>query len=172
MEDLKVLCEEKALALKTLFSKHHKVYTTAESLTAGMISSFIVGVSGSSSWFDRGFVTYSNESKMELLGVKEETLKSVGAVSEQTACEMAKGAILNSHADISVSVTGIAGPEGGSALKPVGTVWIGGCVRDSYCAAKCFLFKGDREEVRERTVYEALKVLESLTKGQDPFADK
>lgn len=160
--------ESLSMTLKELFSTYHKVYVTAESLTAGLISSYIVNTPGSSAWFDRGFVTYSNEAKAELLGVSTETLKTKGAVSEDTARQMAVGALKNSHADISVAVTGIAGPDGGSEQKPVGTVWIAAADKDN-CYAKCYLFLGNREDVRNQTVNEALKGLIALTQGINPF---
>lgn len=160
--------ESLSLSLKELFSTYHKVYVTAESLTAGLISSYIVNTPGSSAWFDRGFVTYSNEAKAELLGVSTETLKTKGAVSEDTARQMAVGALKNSHADIAVAVTGIAGPDGGSEQKPVGTVWIAAADKDN-CYAKCYLFLGNREDVRNQTVNEALKGLIALTQGINPF---
>ncbi|MGN6584409.1 MAG: CinA family protein [Rhizobiaceae bacterium] len=98
---------------------------TAESCTGGMIAAALTDIAGSSAVVDRGFVTYSNEAKMEMLGVRDETLRMHGAVSEETALEMAAGALGHSHAGIAVSVTGIAGPDGGSAEKPVGLVWFG-----------------------------------------------
>ena len=155
-----------ALELKALHASHHKVYATAESLTAGLIGATIVNVSGSSAWFDRGFITYSNKSKEEALGVKHTTLLSHGAVSRETALEMAEGAIANSDADIAVAVTGIAGPDGGSDEKPVGTVWIGICTRGEQPRATRFVFKGDREAVRAKTVGEALKALVGATLGK------
>lgn len=160
--------ESLSASLKDLFFKYHKVYATAESLTAGLISSYIVNTPGSSAWFDRGFVTYSNEAKAELLGVSTETLKTKGAVSDETARQMAKGALKNSHADIAVAVTGIAGPDGGSKQKPVGTVWISVADKDN-CYAKCYLFTGSRDDVRNQTVHESLKALIALTQGKDPF---
>ena len=132
---------------------------TAESCTGGLISSAITNESGSSAYFDRGFVTYSNEAKMEMLGVSHETLSQFGAVSEQTAIEMVQGALKNSNADIAVSVTGIAGPTGGTPEKPVGLVYIG-CATADNASAKAYNFNDmSREEVRENTVSEALKIL-------------
>lgn len=159
-------------SLKLLYAKYHKIYATAESLTAGLISSSIVNTPGSSAYFDRGFVTYSNEAKMELLGVKDETLKAVGAVSDETALEMVAGALEHSHADIAVAVTGIAGPDGGSDLKPVGTVWIAVMHRGQKPYAKRFVFAGTREEVRDQTVIAALSAIGDLTLGIEPFNRK
>ena len=106
------------------FAQHHHVFATAESCTGGLISATITEISGSSQWFDRAFVTYTNEAKRQMLQVNPATLQSYGAVSIPTACEMVRGALNNSNADIAVAVTGIAGPTGGSPAKPVGTVCI------------------------------------------------
>lgn len=136
-----------------------KVCVTAESCTGGGIATLITAIPGSSLWFDRGFVTYSNEAKKEMLGVSDETLTSQGAVSEETVCMMAEGAIKHSNASISVAVSGVAGPDGGTQTKPVGTVWIawGGAFESTI--SRCFHFKGNREAVRQKTVEEALKGL-------------
>ncbi|WP_406018475.1 CinA family protein [Succinivibrio sp.] len=154
---------------KSLSAEYGEIYVTAESLTAGFIGASIVEIPGSSGWFDRGFITYSNESKMELLEVKEDTLKSVGAVSEETAVQMVEGALKHSSlATIGVSVTGIAGPDGGSEQKPVGTVWMGLMKKGQKAYAHCFHFKGDREEIRLQTTLMALKGLKALTMNKDP----
>jgi nicotinamide-nucleotide amidase len=135
---------------------------TAESCTGGWVAMQATAIAGSSDWFERGFVTYSNEAKCESLGVKEVTLAQHGAVSEQAAREMAAGALGRSHAQVALAITGIAGPGGGSAQKPVGTVcfaWsVGGNMR-----SETRRFDGDRESVRRRSVVRALEgVLESL----------
>lgn len=149
-----------ARAFKDSYELTGRKIATAESCTGGLISAAITEVSGSSLWFDRGFVTYSNEAKMELLGVKEQTLQAFGAVSLETAREMAAGALAHSNADVAVSVTGIAGPTGGTEQKPVGTVCIGLKRRDQEQAVACeFHFAGDRYFVRYQTV---MKALESL----------
>ena len=106
-------------------ARHEILVATAESCTGGMIISLLTDIPGSSSMVDRGFVTYSNEAKIEMLGVSEETLEKHGAVSAETAHEMAAGALKNSRAGIALAVTGIAGPDGGSAEKPIGLVWFG-----------------------------------------------
>lgn len=129
---------------------------SAESCTGGLISAAMTEITGSSEIFDRGFVTYSNEAKMDLLGVQKSTLDSVGAVSEQTALEMAEGALRHSLADIAVSVTGIAGPGGGSPEKPVGLVYIGVGLRGQKALAFKHNFSGDRRSVREQSVAAAL----------------
>lgn len=116
-----------SIALGHALQKHRYVLTLAESCTGGLASSIITEIAGSSAWFDCGFVTYSNEAKQKMLGVSAATLEKYGAVSEETAMEMALGAINHSQASIAGSITGIAGPSGGSTSKPVGTVcfaWI------------------------------------------------
>lgn len=129
--------------------------TTAESCTGGGIASTITSVAGSSGWFDMGFVTYSNHAKQQLLGVHAVTLAAFGAVSEQVVQEMAEGALRVAAADIAVAVSGIAGPGGGSADKPVGTVCIGYATAAGATSETC-LFPGDREAVRMQTVVRAL----------------
>ncbi|MAZ75721.1 MAG: damage-inducible protein CinA [Micavibrio sp.] len=138
--------------------------STAESCTGGMISAAITSKAGSSSVFDRGFVTYSNEAKMDMLSVSAETLAQYGAVSEQTAIEMTKGALKNSRAHIAVSVTGIAGPDGGSKDKPVGLVYIGYGLKGGVIQSTKHNFTGNREDVRTQTTKEALKHLLSIIK--------
>ena len=142
--------------------------TTAESCTGGLISAEITSVSGSSDVFGFGVCTYANEAKIKLLGVKEKTLASVGAVSEETAVQMAAGARKLAGADVAVSVTGIAGPTGGTDEKPVGTVYIGFSYRDRTCAER-YLFTGEKfpeaADKREAIRYEtALTALETVIK--------
>jgi nicotinamide-nucleotide amidase len=128
---------------------------TAESCTGGMIAAACTDLAGSSGWFERGFVTYSNEAKTELLGVPEPLIAQHGAVSEPVAQAMAHGAIAHSRARVAVAVTGVAGPTGGSAAKPVGTVWFGFAV-DGRVTSERQLFPGDRAAVRAATVRHAL----------------
>jgi len=128
---------------------------TAESCTGGMIAAACTDLAGSSAWFERGFVTYSNEAKMELLGVAPELLQRRGAVSEPVVRAMAHGAAQRSRAQVAVAVTGIAGPTGGSADKPVGTVWFGFLV-DGQLSSELRRFGGDRATVRTATVEHAL----------------
>ena len=135
---------------------------TAESCTGGMIAAAITDLAGSSDVFDRGFVTYSNQAKIDSLGVLPSTLEQHGAVSEETAIAMAKGALKKSQAMISVSVTGIAGPDGGTDTKPVGLVYIGFASNDVSAQAKAFHFEGSREEIRSQTVQQALRELISI----------
>ena len=132
---------------------------TAESCTGGLIAGAITDVAGSSAWFDRGFVTYSNEAKIEMLGVRRETLAEHGAVSEPTAREMAAGALTRSGADIAVAVTGVAGPSGGSPEKPVGLVCFAWACRGGAVEAGTAHFAGDRPAVRAAAVTAALQGL-------------
>ncbi len=132
---------------------------TAESCTGGLVAAAITDIAGSSEWFDRGYVTYSNEAKQELLGVPAATLAQHGAVSEATARAMAEGALASSHARIAVAVTGVAGPGGGSADKPVGIVCFAWAVRGAPVEAVTHRFAGDRRAVRRAAVVEALNGL-------------
>lgn len=134
--------------------------TCAESCTGGWIAKVFTDISGSSAWFERGFVTYSNEAKQELVGVSADSLAQYGAVSEAVVREMAQGAQLAARADYAVSVSGIAGPDGGSADKPVGTVWFGFAGPGGVVVAKYKQFQGDREAVRRQSVAFALQTLQ------------
>jgi nicotinamide-nucleotide amidase len=142
-------------ASETLRAKNLKL-ATAESCTGGMISAAFTDLSGSSDIFDRGFVTYSNEAKMDMLGVLQATLDAHGAVSEHTAKQMCEGALKNSLANITIAVTGIAGPSGGSDEKPVGLVYIGIAKKGSEPHVFKHIFAGDRSSVRQQTVESAL----------------
>lgn len=135
---------------------------TAESCTGGGVAQAITRIAGSSAWFERGFVTYTNLAKEEMLGVSHATLEAHGAVSEEAACEMAAGALARSGAEVSVAVTGIAGPGGGSREKPVGLVWFAWAHRGGPVQARRFVFDGDRAAVRERSVAVALQGLIDL----------
>lgn len=130
---------------------------TAESCTGGGIAETITAAAGSSAWFDRGFVTYSNAAKQQVLGVSGCTLAEHGAVSEQTVREMAKGALERSNAGLAVAVSGVAGPAGGSEAKPVGTVWLAYALTGHEVVARCHLFSGGRAEVRRSAVVAALE---------------
>lgn len=138
---------------------------TAESCTGGLVAGAITAIAGSSDWFERGFVTYSNDAKQELLGVAAATLKEHGAVSEETAREMALGALARSKGSVSLAITGIAGPTGGSAAKPVGTVCFAWAAQ-GVARSETRHFKGDRESVRRQSVVRALEgVIETLDGG-------
>ncbi|HCM4346147.1 TPA: nicotinamide-nucleotide amidase [Klebsiella pneumoniae] len=133
--------------------------TTAESCTGGWIAKAITDIAGSSAWFERGFVTYSNEAKSQMIGVSEATLRDNGAVSEPVVVEMAIGALRAARADYAISVSGVAGPDGGSVEKPVGTVWFGvaSVIGQGVTRRECFA--GDREAVRRQATAYALNLL-------------
>ena len=135
---------------------------TAESCTGGWIAKMLTDIPGCSDWFECGIAAYSYEAKQALLGVRQETLLQHGAVSRETVVEMVSGALVASGASLAVAVTGIAGPTGGTAEKPVGMVWIGWKRRGGYPAAEVFRFEGDREQVRRQTVAVALEGLLAL----------
>ncbi|MGZ8190292.1 MAG: CinA family protein [Methylococcaceae bacterium] len=136
---------------RSLKSKREKI-ATAESCTGGWIAQIITEVPGSSAWFDRGFVTYSNLAKVQMLAVKPETLERYGAVSAETAIEMVNGALANSDADCAIAVTGIAGPDGGTAEKPVGTVYIAWKSKSKGFKVIKKQLSGDRHQIRAQTV--------------------
>lgn len=140
-------------------SRRRILAATAESCTGGLIIAAMTDIPGSSSMVDRGFVTYSNDAKMEMLGVSRETLNAHGAVSRETALEMAAGALKNSKAGIALAVTGIAGPDGGSNEKPVGLVWFGIAVSGQAARAEKRLFENNgRDFIRRETVRTALEM--------------
>lgn len=135
----------------------------AESCTGGWVAQAVTAVAGSSDWFERGFVTYSNAAKREMLGVAGDTLDRFGAVSEETAREMAGGALAHSHAGMALAITGVAGPTGGTPAKPVGMVCFAWARREGAAQSRTLRFAGDREQVRRQSVIAALEgVLERL----------
>ena len=138
---------------------------TAESCTGGWVAQAVTAISGSSDWFERGFVTYSDAAKQEMLGVSARTLAEHGAVSEPTAREMAAGALVHSRAQVALAITGVAGPSGGSPEKPVGMVCFGWAVKDGALNAETRRFKGDRESVRRQSVIAALQGVLELLEG-------
>jgi nicotinamide-nucleotide amidase len=155
------ISDEQLLQATQLVAAYLQQYSlslaSAESCTGGWLAKCCTDLAGSSTWFERGVVSYSNQSKQDFLGVREYTLQQFGAVSEQTATEMAQGMVSHSAASISVAITGIAGPDGGSLDKPVGTVWfawqnnLGKIISEKHC------FEGDRESIRRQAVMLALK---------------
>ena len=148
-----------------LLARHWRL-ALAESCTGGWIAKVVTDVPGSSGWFERSFVTYSNTAKIDLLAVPQALLDSHGAVSRETVNAMAAGALKHSRAEIALAVSGIAGPDGGSPDKPVGTVWLAWAVRDRPGHSRCYTFPGDREAVRRQAVAAALEgVLELLGAG-------
>jgi len=138
---------------------------TAESCTGGWVAEAVTAIAGSSDWFERGFVTYSNAAKQEMLGVSAGTLAAHGAVSEQTACEMAAGALVRSRAQVAVAITGIAGPAGGTPEKPVGTVCFAWSRHTGASVAQTRRFEGDRASVRRQSVIAALQGVLELLEG-------
>ena len=157
--------EELAKKLGEELKRARAMLVTAESCTGGWAAQVVTSVAGSSDWFERGFVTYSNDAKQELLGVREETLEEHGAVSEQTAREMAQGALARSKGTLALAVTGVAGPAGGSREKPVGMVCFAWADRNSL-KSETRRFSGDRESVRRQSVVHALEgVLKRLAGG-------
>ncbi|HEV8108439.1 MAG TPA: CinA family protein [Burkholderiales bacterium] len=157
--------DELAKRLGERLKRANETLATAESCTGGWAAQVVTSVAGSSAWFERGFVTYSNEAKQELLGVRAETLRAHGAVSEQTAREMARGALERSRATVAVSITGVAGPTGGTPEKPVGTVCFA-WARGGELRAETRRFAGDRESIRRQSVILALEgVMRALDGG-------
>ncbi|MGR9015111.1 MAG: nicotinamide-nucleotide amidase [Gammaproteobacteria bacterium] len=142
------LAEQLGRFLKT----NGKIIATAESCTGGWIAQAITDVPGSSAWFDRGFITYSNIAKVQMLGVSPQTLQDYGAVSSETATQMATGALAYSDAGLAVSVTGIAGPDGGTSEKPVGTVFIAWADKHGEVNVARKQFSGNRRQIRAQTV--------------------
>ncbi len=151
--------DELVLALWQRLRERGQRLCTAESCTGGGMAHVLTEIPGSSEWFECGWVTYSNESKTRLLGVPSDLIKRWGAVSEAVAAAMARGALEHSAADLAVAVTGIAGPGGGTADKPVGLVWFAWAERGSDCRTACEVFSGDRGEVRRAAVCWGLQQL-------------
>jgi len=151
----------RAAILLEALRKRGWMLATAESCTGGLIAAALTHIAGSSDVVDRGFVTYSNEAKADMLGVSPALIASVGAVSEDVAGRMAEGALARSRAMIAVSVTGVAGPGGGSAEKPVGLVWFGTAARGGATVTEHRVFPGNREAVRSQTVAHAFALIEA-----------
>ncbi|OBU24507.1 MULTISPECIES: nicotinamide-nucleotide amidase [Photobacterium] len=151
--------EQLAAELGQVLTTKKWVATAAESCTGGGVSFAITDIPGSSTWFNRAFITYSNEAKQQMLSVTEQALIEFGAVSEAVVFEMACGALAASRADISVAISGIAGPDGGTEEKPVGTVWFAWADATGWQQTRCCLFNGSRQEVRQQAIAEALSGL-------------
>jgi len=154
-DELRQLSKKVGESLK----RHGATVTAAESCTGGWIAKAITDIAGSSAWFERGFVTYSNEAKAQMIGVDPAVLEQHGAVSEPVVIQMAQGALAAAHATFAVSVSGIAGPDGGSEQKPVGTVWFGFASHEGDVITRHECFKGDRDAVRRQATVYALKTL-------------
>ncbi len=158
--DIENLAEQIGSALKS----HGLMLATAESCTGGAVATAITDIAGSSVWFERGFITYSNEAKREMLGVAQDTLRRYGAVSEAVVREMVAGALYHSHAQVALAVSGIAGPAGGTPDKPVGTVWFAWGINGGQCVVRLHHLSGNRAEIRTQSVCIAFQgVLELLS---------
>ena len=162
MEEIKDSCHVLARMVGDLLLNTHRTLTTVESCTGGGIAYTLTSVPGCSAWFETGFVTYSNDAKMNLVGVSEDLLTSFGAVSEQVAEAMASGALTTAGADYAVSVTGIAGPDGGSEAKPVGMVCFGWVASDGLSKVDTRIFPEDRDSVRTQSIVHALDGLRKI----------
>ncbi|MEK6664286.1 MAG: nicotinamide-nucleotide amidase [Pseudomonadota bacterium] len=161
-DELNQLAEQVGAALKG----RGLMLASAESCTGGWVGEAVTSVAGSSHWYDRGFITYTNESKQEMLGVSAQTLAEFGAVSEQTVREMAAGALKQSRAHITLAISGIAGPGGGTPNKPVGTVCMAWATRSGAGLSQAFHFLGDRTAVRQQAVVAALQGVLRLIEGE------
>jgi nicotinamide-nucleotide amidase len=151
-----------AAKVGALLKSHGMMLATAESCTGGGVAQAVTGVAGSSAWFERGFVTYSNLSKQQMLDVREATLRQHGAVSEMTVREMVAGALQHSAAQVAFAVSGIAGPDGGTAEKPVGTVWFAWGLKNGEAHAQRHQLGGNRIEIRDQAVHIALQGIVNL----------
>ena len=154
---------ESAPALIQKLTASNQTLSTVESCTGGLLFGYLTAVPGASAVLERGFITYSDQSKQEMVGVTENTLAAFGAVSQQTAEEMAKGGCQIARTDLSISLTGIAGPSGGSAEKPVGLVWISAFRKDGIQQTERHLFTGDRKQIRMLACTHAISLLQRLS---------
>ena len=157
MSESKSTARELATHLGQLLLEKSLTVTTAESCTGGMVAAAITDIAGSSAWFHQGVVSYANSAKTQLLGVDDRLLMQHGAVSEDVVKAMAAGARKNADADIAIAVSGIAGPGGGTADKPLGTVWIAWAFGVAPVEATCYLYTGDRAQVRQAALEDALR---------------
>jgi nicotinamide-nucleotide amidase len=166
VDELSQLAERVGTALKS----RGLMLATAESCTGGWVGEAVTSVAGSSRWYDRGFITYTNEAKQEMLSVSAQTLSEYGAVSEQTVREMAAGALKHSRADVTLAISGIAGPGGATPGKPVGTVCMAWAMRSGAAYSKLFHFDGDRGDVRRQAVVAALQGVLQVLEGDTVVA--
>ena len=157
--------EQIVVALSRALLARRELLATAESCTGGWVAKVCTDLAGSSGWFERGLVTYSNAAKQELLDVSAQTLSQYGAVSEQTVQEMVRGILRHSHAQWGLAISGIAGPGGGSAGKPTGTVWIAWAGPEDWLVKRSYWFDGERDEVRRQATETALRVLCDRLRG-------
>lgn len=154
--------EQKIAEIATYLTNKKLKLATVESCTGGGLSYVFTNLPGSSNWFELGLITYSNEAKIQLVGVDEKTIANFGAVSEQTAIQMVDGLLAKYSVDIGISVTGIAGPDGGSEEKPIGTVWIAWKIKGKNTITNVYHFQGDRKSIREQSILAAIKGLSSI----------
>lgn len=157
-----------AQTLGNFLNETQSSIVTAESCTGGWLAQSITDIAGSSAWFDRGFISYSNISKADMLNVQTDTLDKFGAVSAEVARQMVQGALLNSPADYAIAITGIAGPTGGTVQKPVGTVYIAWQKRTRPAVISLEHFKGDRLQIRRQAVYKALNIITDNKSANKP----
>ena len=157
----KMLDEMSEYRIFELLKKYHYTLTTAESATGGMIASTLINVPGISAFFTEGYVTYSNEAKVKMIHVKPETIERYGVVSAETAADMAVSAARTADTDAALSVTGVAGPDGGTDEKPVGLVYVSCCMKDDVMVEECH-FHGTRQEIREHAALAALDLLRRM----------
>jgi nicotinamide-nucleotide amidase len=167
MDDLTL--QDLAIKVGSALTQQGLMLASAESCTGGWLGQTITSIAGSSAWYERGFITYTDISKREMLGVNSTTLEQYGAVSEEIAYEMAEGAIARSHVQVVVSVTGIAGPGGGTAKKPVGMICFAWIMKDGLARTETRYFGGSREEIRQQAVAEALQGVIDLLHGIPPM---
>ena len=149
--------QKEIIQLSTQLVKRRLTICTAESCTGGLISKLFTDNSGSSEWFDCAFVTYTNNAKQQMLGVNPITIESSGAVSQPTVIEMSEGAINKSNSNVSIAISGVAGPSGGTKEKPVGMVWVSWSGKSYETLAQCFYFDGDRESIRFQAAKAAIQ---------------
>ncbi|MDQ3185614.1 MAG: nicotinamide-nucleotide amidohydrolase family protein [Pseudomonadota bacterium] len=167
MDDLTL--EDLARDVGSALAQQGLMLASAESCTGGWLGQIITSIAGSSTWYERGFITYAVISKHEMLGVSLTTLEQYGAISEETAYEMAEGAIVRSHAQVAVAVTGIAGPDGGTAEKPVGMVCFAWIIKDGLARTETRYFSGNREAIRRQSIAGALQGVVDLSQGIPPM---
>lgn len=160
--------EDLARRVGSALARQELMLASAESCTGGWLGQAITSIGGSSAWYERGFITYADNSKREMLGVSSATLEQYGAVSREVAYEMAEGAITRSHAQVAVSVTGIAGPAGGTAEKPVGMICFAWLMKDGLTLTETGYFSGSREAIRRQAVARALQGIIDLLQGVPP----
>jgi nicotinamide-nucleotide amidase len=167
MDDITL--QDLAITVGSALAEQGLMLASAESCTGGWVGQVITSIAGSSTWYERGFITYTDIAKREMLGVSSVTLKQYGAVSEETAYEMAEGALARSHAQVSVAITGIAGPGGGTAEKPVGMICMAWIIKEGLARTETYYFSGNREETRRQSVAAALRGVIDLLHGMPPM---